>query len=615
VRAEDRRFRSHRGVDWLALAAAARDLGLGRPRRGASTLSMQLAGLLGAAPRAGERGLLGKWRQLRAGLRLDARWSKDQILEAYLNRVPLRGELVGVAAGARALFGKAPHGLDAAEAHLLAALLRAPNAEPARVAERALALAARGGVALPADALRARARRVLAAPPGIAPPGAMAPRLAPHLAARLLRAGAGEDVRTTLDRDVQEIATRALRQQLLALDGRNVHDGAVLVVENRSGDVLAWVGSSGDLSPARFVDGVRARRQAGSTLKPFLYALAFERRLLTPSSRIEDTPLDVVTATGVYRPQNYDRVFRGLVTARVALAASLNVPAVRTLQRVGVEPFVRRLAALGFGALARPDYYGESLALGSADVSLLELVRAYRALARGGAAGGLRLLADAPAPDTVPVMDARAVHQVARILSDRESRSGTFGFESPLASRAWTAVKTGTSKDMRDNWCVGFSSDYTVGVWVGNFSGEPMWNVSGIDGAAPTWLEIVEALHAERPSRPPSAPPGLERHGDELYLPGTAPFPPVAVEATRPPRIRAPADGTVVALDPDIPDARERMFLESDPPDPDLRFRLDGTLLGPADRLRLWAPRPGRHRLELVDAAGRAVDGVRFEVR
>lgn len=608
---EDGRFREHGGADLRALAAAVRDALVHGRRRGASTITMQLAALLrpDLAPRGGGRSFSQKLRQIAAARGLEARWSKNEILEAYLNHASFRGELQGIGAAARGLFDKEPHGVGDDEALVLAALLRAPNAGPARVAQRASALAARSAIepALAASrALEALTR---------APVVARSSDLAPHLAARLITPGAAHDVSTTLDAGIQRLAGEALRDQLLALSGRNVRDAAALVVENATGDVLAWVGSSGSLSAAPHVDGVRARRQAGSTLKPFLYALAFEDRLLTPASHLDDSPLDVSTPNGVYRPENYDRVFRGFVTARVALASSLNVPAVRTVQQVGVDRFVERLAALGFEELRRPDHYGESVALGSADVTLAELVAAYRALARGGVFAPLRVVPGEAVRDGQRVFSPAASFVVASILADRSSRSVTFGLESPLATPGWTAVKTGTSKDMRDNWCIGFSSEVTVGVWVGNFAGDPMWQVSGVDGAAPAWLEIVEALANERPGRTPETPSGVVWHDGGWILAGTEPVDRAAPPAPRPRRIRAPSDTTIIALDPDIPERRQRVFFESDPADARLRWRLDGALLGGAGDLALWEPVRGRHRLELVDAAGAAVDAVRFEVR
>jgi penicillin-binding protein 1C len=604
---EDRRFFAHRGVDLRALAGAAL-AALAGERRGASTLTMQLAAQLDPSLRAGRggRSLGQKLRQAAVALALEARWSKEEILEAYLNGVSFRGELVGVRAAAQGLFGRAPDALGEEEAWLLAALLRAPGAAPADVAARACRLAAAADCAR----LDALAERALGPAPALRPPAADAP----HLAARLL----SDDrrlVRTTLDGALQRRANEALRAQLAELAARNVRDGAVLVVDNATGGVLAWVGSSGPLSRAPHVDFVRARRQAGSTLKPFVYAAAFDERRLGPGTRLDDAPLELPTGAGGYRPENYDRRFHGPVSARLALGSSLNVPAVRALEEVGVPPFVRRLRALGIGGLAHADLYGPSLALGAADVSLLELVTAYRALARGGIAGGLRVHAGEQARPDERVLSREAAFLVADVLSDRGSRSLTFGLESALGTRYWSAVKTGTSKDMRDNWCIGFSRRYTVGVWVGNGAGDPMWDVSGMDGAAPVWVELMDALHAGDPGAPPEPPPGLVRAAGEWWIAGTEPAAGFDAAPARLARIVSPAPDQLVALDPDSPPARERVLLRADPPGAALAWRLDGEPLGSAAGPVLWAPVRGRHELVLVDEGGRALDAVRFVVR
>lgn len=622
IAAEDRRFRAHPGVDWRAIAGAARDRLRGGPRRGASTLSMQVAALVDPALRPGARGrgLEGKLRQMRAALALERAWSKDQILEAYLNLVGFRGELVGVAAAARGLFDRAPHGLGPAEAAVLVALLPAPNAPPEAVAARACRLAARAGGGADCAEIAARAESALS----IAPSVRRDLSLAPHVAARLLR-GTGA-VATTLDAGVQRMVADALARQLHALAGRNARDAAALVAENETGEILAWVGSSGALASAPLVDGVRARRQAGSSLKPFLYARALDRRLVTPATRIDDAPLDVATPAGSYRPENYDRAFRGPVPVRVALASSLNVPAVRVLQMLGVDDFVRVLGQLGFENLRDPDFYGDSLALGSADVTLLELAGAWRALARGGLYAPLRLEPGAPAAPDRPVFSPEAAFLVTDILSDRASRAPSFGLESALAARVWSAVKTGTSVDMRDNWCAGITARYTVAVWLGNFSGAPMHAVTGIDGAAPAWLEIVHALHAgdgtaAAASAPPTPPPGATRAGGEWFLAGseqaslTAEAAAVRADTLRFARIISPQSGARIALDPDIPDTHERLLLEASPPDPRLTFHLDDQPLGSAADPVLWQPTRGSHRLTLLAADGAAMDEVYFVVR
>jgi penicillin-binding protein 1C len=627
LHSEDRRFYEHSGVDWAAVAAAAWGNLWHTRTRGASTITMQLAGLLDDAarrPRSGARGVPQKLQQVVGAAALEAHWRKDEILEAYLNLVPFRGELIGVAAMSAALFDKHPSGLDAVEAALAAALVRAPNAPQDAVVLRACAVlrAQDMGSAcaeLPGLAAARLARR---AATRYAPVEA----LAPHLAQRLLRRP-GEAVRTTLDADVQRLANAVLRRHLATLAARNVEDGAVVVLDNATGDVLAWVGSSGArLSDAHQVDAVLALRQAGSTLKPFLYGLAFERRLLTAASLLNDAPVKLESGAALYMPQNYDRMFKGPVSARTALASSLNVPAVRAAMLIGPERMVERLRALGLATLVETaDHYGYSLALGSADVTLIELANAYRALANGGRAAPIRLRADDPAPAPLQVMDARAAFLVADILSDRTARARTFGFDNAMATRVWSAVKTGTSKDMRDNWCLGFSRRYTVGVWVGNASGEPMHNVSGMHGAAPVWLDLVTALHAGVPSRAPRAPDGvvkaavrfadgIEAAREEWFIAGTergrvALAEPAHAQA----RIVTPVDGTVFARDPDIPAGRERIAWTAEGGADRLAWHLNGRRVARGGRYD-WTPQPGRHVIELAED-GRVVDRVEIEVR
>ncbi|MDB5756744.1 MAG: penicillin-binding protein, partial [Burkholderia sp.] len=555
---------------------------------------------------------------------LERSWRKDQILEAYLNLVSFRGELVGVNALARVLFGKHPDGLDRVESALAAALIRAPNAAPALVARRACAILSGQGVPGLCGGLDGVAQLVLARMAG--PDRAVrtvdgAPQLAPHLGRRLL-AAAGGPVTSTLDAGLQRHARDVLQRHLAALDGSNVEDGAVLVLDNASGDVLAWVGSSGALSDAGQVDAVLALRQAGSTLKPFLYSLALEQRRLTAASLLDDSPLNLATASGLYMPQNYDQQYKGLVSLRTALASSLNIPAVRTLVAVTPERLFQRLQALGFNLRESGDYYGYSLALGSADVSLLALTNAYRALAAGGRYQPVRTVLAAPAGRSAAAIDPGTAWIVGDILSDPGARARTFGMDSVLSTRSWSAVKTGTSKDMRDNWCIGYSARYTVGVWVGNASGAPMWNVSGVSGAAPIWQDVMQWLHTGAPAPQPPAPDGVqasairyENHAEaartEFFLAGTAQSVIRLADAARiSPAIRYPTPGLVVALDPDIPPSRQRIRLQADGVRAP-RWRVDGKPLPNDD----WAPWPGRHALTLVDAGGAVLDEVRFEVR
>ena len=653
VLSEDRRFYSHSGVDWQAVSAAAWGNLWNQRTRGASTITMQLAGLLDDDWRAGSggRNVVQKLGQTVAAQVLERRWRKDQILEAYLNLVPLRGELVGIAALSQSLFGKAASGLDQREAAVTAALVRAPNASAGALASRAcqvqrlmasIALTAVDCPALQAFVAATLQRRNYDASAGIAP----------HLAQRLLAQARSADgqapavLRSTLDAGLQRLALQTLRQQLRELRQRQVEDGAVLVLDNASGEVLAWVGSSGDLSQAAAVDAVNAPRQAGSTLKPFLYARALTERRLTAASLLNDAPTEIATASGLYIPQNYDHQFKGWVSVRTALAASLNVPAVRTLEMVSPNAMVQQLAAAGLPLAQSGDYYGYSLALGSAEVTLLNLCNAYRTLANGGRYSPWRALLPNPRrpPPLTAALDPQAAFIVADILSDANARTRTFGVDSLLNTRFWSAVKTGTSKDMRDNWAVGFSQRYTVGVWVGNASGAAMHDVSGISGAAPVWATLMRHLHRTLPSRAPLPPPGLVqrpvRFGDALeaarqewFVPGTAQaLFAIDSEATTPAntpstasnglkeagtaraRILTPVDGTVLALDPDIPPAHQRLRLAADRADRRLRWTLDGRVLATGPEAR-WLPWPGRHRIVLLDADGVALDSAVIEVR
>ena len=646
---EDRRFYAHSGIDWRAVSAAAWGHLWHQKTRGASTITMQLAGLLDEDWRAahGGRSLGQKLGQAAAARLLESRWRKDEILEAYLNLLPFKGELVGIDALSRTLFGKAPHGLDLTEAAIAAALVRGPNAAPEVVAQRAcgvwqavmaLQAADRAAKESAADCsgVQWRTRQALRGRHWPASEG-----MAPHWGQRVLREVSQplpSTLRTTVSAAVQQLALDSLQRHLRELQGRQVEDGAVVVLDNRSGEVLAWVGSSGSLSQAEQVDGVLALRQPGSTLKPFLYAQALQERRLTAASLIEDSAAHITTASGLYIPQNYDRRFKGWVSVRHALAASLNVPAVRTLVMVSPDAFFAQLRQLGLPLRENAGFYGYSLALGSAEVPLLALTNAYRALANGGqwrsVAPALQgSTVSASAGDTPrQVISPQVAFIVGDILSDAQARASTFGLDSALSTRFWTAVKTGTSKDMRDNWAVGWSQRYTVGVWVGNASGQPMHGVSGSSGAAPVWADVMAGLHTHRPSAAPVPPAGVvqqavqfvapqgmaESARSEWFIqgteqavferPGAQPVPDSAVRA----RIVQPAADSVLALDPDIPPDRQQLRLLSNRDR--VRWVMNGQRLAQGREAR-WSPWPGRHTLQLQTLQGQVLDEVHLEVR
>jgi penicillin-binding protein 1C len=597
VLGEDRRFWQHAGVDWPALAAAAWSNAWNQRSRGASTLTMQLAGLLdeAAARPAGGRDAGAKLAQIARAGELERRWRKTEILEAYLNRVPLRGELVGVPAAAQMMFGKHPSGLDSAEAAVIAALVRAPNADAGALVQRAcglLTLQHRNCHGLDSLVARAFERR-----PGPWP----SPGLAPHFARQFVgRPAPGGVWRSTLDASIQRGAAAALRQQLAELWGREVDDGAVVVIDNRSGELLAWVGASADASLAAEVDAVLARRQPGSTLKPFVYALAFERGMIHADSRLLDAPWQLDAGPGLYQPRNYDTGYRGWVSARVALASSLNVPAARLAHAVGVDELFQRLNGAGLELRESAGHHGLALALGSADVTLLGLTNAYRVLANDGLYSPPAGMAARVSTPPRRVFGRSAAQDVTNILADGAARAPGFGFDSPLVTRGRAAVKTGTSQDHRDNWCIGFTEHHSVGVWLGNADGRPMQTISGVMGAAPVWRQVIEQL------------PAGGGVGAQRFAAGSGPPASAAPSGAQgePIGIVAPAGGSIWIIDPAMPTASQRIvFIGARG-----HWWLNGRLLGQGARLA-WSPQVGRHVLELRGPQGRLLDHSRFEVR
>jgi penicillin-binding protein 1C len=620
IRAEDKRFYSHGGNDWLALGSAVRARFTGSHSRGASTISMQTAAFL--APdlaKPGARSWTGKIAQIRTAWALENHWEKDQIIEAYLNLAPFRGEAQGIGAAALALSGKKPIAISSREALLISALLPNPSASAETVARRACRL----GKISDCSGLHLAAQNMLS----LRRQAALDPGLAPHLAAKTLKQS-GAKLHSYVDRRTQIIAATAVQRQLKGLSEKRVRDGAAVVLDNASGEVLAYVGGVALESTAASVDGAGAYRQAGSTLKPFLFAQAIEHKWLTAASILDDSPVQLDTASGLYIPKNYDRSFKGPVSVRSALAGSLNVPAVRTMLLGGVQPFRDLLWDLGYQGITRDgNYYGFSLALGSAEVTLLEQANAFRTLANGGKWSAPMLLKTDKVDAPKPIISPQAAWIISDILSDPSARASTFGIDSALRLPFWAAVKTGTSKAMRDNWCVGYSDRFTVAVWVGNLEGDSMKAVTGTSGAAPIWRDIMLALHSGAPGKTPPRPAGIvpqkitftanvEPSRREYFIAGTAQSSQaLAPDSARRTRISNPVSGSVYAIDPDIPMNRQRLGVRVSGSADGHFLLLDRKAIGPAgDNPQLLAG-PGKHILALVDASGRVVDQVRFTVR
>ncbi len=548
IAVEDRRFHAHHGVDVRAAVRALRDnLTRRQVVSGASTIPMQLARLL----RPIGHGYRAKVAQVAWALRLEAHLSKSVLLEQYLNRVPLGQGTVGVDAASRLYFNSSARQVSLGQAALLAALARAPSSrnplvDPTRAAERrllGLRLLGEAGYATTAEIERARRE------PLLGPPGAR-PFLAPHFTSRVLLWGeaSGRALdgtwRTSLDLSLQSALESEVRHTVDLLADRGVRQAAVVVLDNRSGEILAYVGSPDFWADtAGQVDMVTSPRQPGSALKPLLYGLAFDRGV-TAATVLADIATTYQTAGGPYHPRNYDRRFHGPVRAREALASSYNLPAVALADRLGAATLLRGLQHAGFVSLSRsPEFYGLGLALGNGDVTLLELANGYRALANGGAWTPTRwwLGDDVPSGEPVRVVSPGAAALVLDILSDPVARIPGFGISTPFDWPFRVAAKTGTSRHFTDNWAVATTANFTVAVWAGNFSGQPMEGVSGITGAGPLLhraVLVTAQLHppgdlvhpAEAGLRPvtvcrlsgrlaTAACPGVT----EYFLPGTEP--------------------------------------------------------------------------------------------
>ena len=617
--AEDKRFFDHGGVDLLATARAAWDNGRsGRIVSGASTLHQQLIKVTAARP--GKRGWWVKAVEALLARHLAMRWSKEEVLAAYVNRISYGNLLTGCASAAQGYFDKPLADLTPAECALLAAIPQSPTRyNPFRHLA----------------ALQPRQQRILAKMHSLGWLTEEQLRVArveplklqrfhggfaaPHAVDMLRRAPRGEVTRTTLHAALQRQVETIITQRLRSLKERHVTQAAVVVVENATGQVLALAGSRDFLAEeGGQINGAWVPHSPGSAIKPFTYLLAMERGD-TAASIVADLPIEYPTPTGTYRPENYAHKLYGPVTYRQALGNSLNISAVKVLHRIGgAEVLLNTLHSLGLTTLTEPaEHYGLGLTLGNAPVRLLELANAYACLARLGLAQPWSLVVEASPALPQRLFAAAPCAILADILADNQARQLTFGMQSPLRLPFPAAVKTGTSTAYRDNWCVGFTPEYTVGVWAGNFDNTPMQEVSGVTGAAPIWRDVFLDLQARfgvtwypetpglvsaridprtgkrlTPQSPPARvsreelfqqdhqPPAAsaadyDARGRALLRPEYAAWARsadnwmgdlVTVESSttaRPWRIVQPIPGTVIHLDADLPQGGRRLLLQT----------------------------------------------------
>lgn len=514
IAAEDSRFFGHPGFDPAAIARAAVNACRGAtPLSGASTITQQLV------KEPGPRTLARKLTEVLQAVRVEYAWTKDRILGEYLNRLDYGNLCTGIAAASRYYFAKPPSDLSAAESAFLAALPRAPGRlDPHRNWDGAhqrqqwiLSRMAAMGALNEDEYARAKSEPLALRPP-------CRDFEAPHFVDLLLqRRGilppGGGTVRTTLDLGLTRRVEKVLAAQLARVREHNASGAAAVVIHNPTGDVLALAGS-GDYfaAGAGQVNGAWITRSPGSAVKPFTYLLALERGA-NPATVVADIPTAFPTATGLYRPNNYNHRFHGPVSLRNALGNSLNVAAVRTLELAGgPEALHHLLRELGISTLGHPaDYYGPGLTLGNGEVRLLELANAYATLARGGLHLPFRLLAGQlpPAGAGRRLFGAESAYLISDMLADNRARAASFGLDSYLALPFRAACKTGTSSDYRDNWAVGYTPEFTVAVWVGNPDGSPMREITGVTGAAPAMHEILCNLRDTRGTTWFERPPGI----------------------------------------------------------------------------------------------------------
>ncbi|MFC7705857.1 penicillin-binding protein 1C [Plastorhodobacter daqingensis] len=527
---EDRRFYSHSGVDPLALIRATGQAVMqGRVVSGGSTLTMQVARLLEAS---GTGRWAGKLRQIRLALALERRLSKSEILALYLHRAPFGGNLEGVRAASFAWFGKEPRRLTEAEAALLVALpqapeLRRPDRNPAAARagrDRVLARMVAQGRLSEDQATAARSERI----PDVRRPF---PAHAPHLAERLVRAAPLRPLhQTTLDPGLQR-QLEALARDAVGQRGARL-SLALVVADHGTGEVLASVGAAeyGDEARQGFVDMTRALRSPGSTLKPFVYALAFDDGLAHPETLIEDRP----TRFGDYAPQNFDRLFRGTIRLRDALQLSLNIPVVALAEALGPARIPALARRAGVDLVVPGGQPGLAVVLGGAGVHLEGMVQLYAGLARGGRA--ITLSHAGPGAEGARLMGPVAAWQVADILASAPPPPG--------APRNRLAYKTGTSYGHRDAWALGFDGRHVVGVWMGRADGTPVPGAFGADSALPVLFQAFARLKPALDPLPP--PPGATLVATTAQLPA-----PLQRFRGREGALSADADAPAIAFPPD----------------------------------------------------------------
>ncbi len=639
VLSEDKRFYEHGGPEWNARwHAVGQNLFAGRIIRGASTITEQVVRMLHPRPRT----FWSRWVEGFEAYRLESQFSKADILEFYLNQVPYASNRRGVVQAARHYFDRDLDTLNLKEMAVLAVLVRSPSRLDLRYGNKDIT----PSLSSLADRLLAQQlitdedhQQLMHA--DLQLHQADLPIQATHFVNHVYQAQLSPNnlpvrLHTTLDSDLQRKVQAIIDQRVHDLNDRNVHNGAVLVVDHQqNNEVLAWVNAGNFLShdvPASQIDAIITPRQPGSTLKPFLYAMALEQGW-TAATLIKDAPLSESVGTGLHSFRNYSRSYYGWLRLRDALGNSLNTPAVRTIQYVGTDMFLQQLRDLGIKSLtADANFYGDGLALGNGEVTLVELVQAYTVLANRGLFQPLRFLqpTDSTAPTATRVLFSKeASSLIADILSDSDARRLEFGSGSLLRFPVQTAIKTGTSTDYRDAWALGFNHRYTVGVWLGNLDQQPMHQVSGASGPALVLRAVFAELNRLHETAPLYLSPrlvsaeicrdnGLLKTAQspcssrlewfmEYNLPDDSEPLRLAHTTDKVQHIalRQPSDALQMAMDPRIPDAQEAFALVLEQPLPaeqgQIEWLIDAQVVGESSLAQprfLWPLQRGMHQAQ-----------------
>ena len=574
---EDKRFYRHKGLDWRArLSAAATNVKAGRAVRGASTISEQTLRMIYPRPRT----IGSRWLEGYDSRRLEVAFNKDEIFEFYLNQIPYAANRRGVTQAAYYYFNRDLATLSRKEMLALTVLVRAPGRmdlwkDTKRVEGRVKRLA--GELVKAGYITEAESQTLLSETLQLDLPqfDLDAKDFLAYVKAlpEAERSATGK-IKTSLDANLQNVVQDLLDTRLQNLQDKTVNNGAVLVVDHSTGEILSWAvaGAGNDTTPSRFIDAVTTRRQPGSALKPFLYGLALERGW-SAATIIEDKPLVEPVGNGLHSYQNYSREFYGPVTMRNALGNSLNIPALKALQHVGAENYLEYLSEFGFEELTKhPNFYGDGIALGNGEVSLFELVQAFTAIANQGVYTDISALPENARQEPRRVMSSQIASLMGHILSDPKARQIEFGEFSVLNFPVQTAVKTGTSSDYRDSWAIGFNYRYTVGVWMGNLDQTPTDGITGSTGPGLLLRSVFARLSHHEETRGLYMDPKLERkelcaanaqikHSDddcesylEWFVQGSdLPETEAASLAQSPIIMRRPVNGLHLAYDPRLP--------------------------------------------------------------